>query len=112
MNDLIVIKLGTSVVTEDDGRLDEAVLDDVVGQIAALHKKYRLIVVSSGAVAAGQVDIKGYSGKLPEQKAAAAIGNPRLIQDYANRFAKHGITVAQTLCERDVFADRQRFLRL
>lgn len=112
MKPLIVVKLGTSVVTKDDGRLDETVLNGIVEQIARLHETHRVVLVSSGAVAAGQTALKRYSGKLPEQKAAAAIGNPRLIQDYANRFAKHDITVAQTLCERDVFADRKRFLRL
>ena len=56
--------------------------------------------------------IKKYKGTLIERKAAAAVGNPLLIQLYHKHFSKYGITVAQALCERHHFSNRAQFLQL
>lgn len=47
---------------------------EVAHQIALLHKKYHIVMVSSGAVGTGKKFIKNYTGKIEERKAAAAIG--------------------------------------
>ncbi|MEZ5054814.1 MAG: glutamate 5-kinase [Chitinophagales bacterium] len=60
----------------------------------------------------GKKYIKNYSGKIEERKAAAAIGNPLLIQKYSEAFAKYKIPIAQSLCERGHFSDREKFLQL
>ncbi len=81
-------------------------------EIAGLSTSYHIVLVSSGAVGSGKIFIKNYKGSLIERKAAAAIGNPILIQLYHKYFSKYGITVAQALCERHHFSNRAQFLQL
>ena len=71
-----------------------------------------MILVSSGAVAAGKSFLKKYKGQIQERKAAAAIGNPILIAKYNQYFQKYGIAIAQSLCERHHFSQREQFLQL
>lgn len=112
MKDLVILKLGTSTVTDSNGALDDAALSRIASQVAKLNTEYRLAVVSSGAIAAGRQELENFNGRSAERKTAAAIGNPRLMSRYAELFASAGITVAQVLCERDTFADRKKFLEL
>jgi glutamate 5-kinase len=109
---VLVVKLGTAVITNQDGNIDTGIIKKVAEEIAQLSKKYRLVLVSSGAVGSGKKFLKDYKGTLSERKAAAAVGNPILIQLYAQYFRPHGITVAQALCERVHFSNRQQFLQL
>lgn len=109
---ILVLKLGTASITTPKGELDEGVIADVAAQVAQLAKGYRLILVSSGAVAAGKQYIKNYKGKISERKAAAAIGNPILLNTYSKHFYPYGIQMAQSLCERRHFSNRTQFLQL
>ncbi len=109
---VLVIKLGTAVITTVDGTIDQSVIKKLAEEIAALSKTYRVVLVSSGAVGSGKAFIKNYKGTLIERKAAAAVGNPILIQLYHKYFSKFGITVAQALCERHHFSNRTQFLQL
>lgn len=109
---LLVLKIGTASITLADGSVDEQVIASVAEQIAILHQEYRIVIVSSGAVGTGKRFLKRYSGKLAERKAAAAIGNPLLINTYSQYFAPHGIAIAQSLCERQHFSQRSQFLQL
>ena len=112
MKDLLVLKLGTSTITQKDGEVNETILKDICSQIAVLGEQYVLILVSSGAVGCGKRFIKNFSQKLIEKKAAAAIGNPILIEKYAKFLVPKGIPVAQILVERENFSDRKKFLRI
>ncbi|MBS1576161.1 MAG: glutamate 5-kinase, partial [Bacteroidetes bacterium] len=76
------------------------------------NTEYNIVLVSSGAVGSGKSFLKNYKGTLNERKAAAAVGNPILIQLYHKYFFKHGITIAQALCERHHFSNRTQFLQL
>lgn len=109
---VLVIKLGTAVITNEEGMIDESVIKKIAGQIAALSKQYNIVLVSSGAVGSGRSFIKDYKGTLTERKAAAAVGNPMLIQLYHQHFSTYRIPVAQALCERHHFANRKQFLQL
>jgi glutamate 5-kinase len=108
----LVIKLGSAVITRCDGTIDQAVIKKLAKEIAGLSNSYQIVLVSSGAVGSGKAFIKNYKGSLIERKAAAAIGNPILIQLYHKYFSKYGITVAQALCERHHFSNRTQFLQL
>ncbi len=110
--ELIVIKFGTASITKNNGEPDESVIARIGAEVAELHKTHNIILVSSGAVGAGKHFIKDYSGEISQRKAAAAIGNPLLLQLYAQAFAQYGIVVAQSLCERGHFANRSQFLQL
>jgi len=112
MKPILVLKLGTASITTAGGELDEAVISDVSRQVAELAKTHHLILVSSGAVAAGKKYLKNYKGKISERKAAASIGNPLLLNIYSKHFLPHGIQIAQSLCERQHFSNRTQFLQL
>ncbi len=109
---ILVIKFGTASITLPTGEPDELILAEIARQVAVLHRRYRIIIVSSGAVGAGKGQIQAYKGTLTQRKAAAAVGNPLLIGLYASHFRPHQIAIAQSLCERQHFANRHQFLQL
>jgi len=109
---VLVIKLGTAVLTNEKGEISQATIRKVASGIAALSSRYRVILVSSGAVGSGRGFFSGYKGTLAERKAAAAVGNPILIRHYQKHFSVYNIPVAQALCERQHFSSRPRFLQL
>lgn len=108
----LVIKVGSAVLTDGEG-LDLPVLHRLVDQIALLHTQNKKVtLVSSGAVAAGRKalggmhKIEGMAGK----QGAAAIGQGRLMREYEDAFAKHGLLCAQVLLTREDLKSRARFL--
>ncbi|WP_316788678.1 glutamate 5-kinase [Pedobacter frigoris] len=109
---ILVLKLGSASITTKEGEIDEAIISDITRQVAELAANYHLILVSSGAVAAGKKFVKNYKGKISERKAAAAIGNPLLLGTYSKYFQSYGISIAQSLCERQHFSNRPQFLQL
>lgn len=108
----IVLKFGSATVTDKKGLVDNSTIELIAAQVAVLKNEFNIVIVSSGAVAAGKAFIINYSGLISERKAAAAIGNPLLMSIYRNAFQPHRITVAQSLCERSHFANRKQFLQL
>jgi glutamate 5-kinase len=108
----LVIKLGSAVLTGKNGKTNGSVIRKMAEEIAGLMHEYRIILVSSGAVSSGKHLLGHYKGTLTERKAAAAIGNPILIQLYQKYFKKYNIAVAQALCERHHFSNRHQFLQL
>ncbi len=109
---VLVVKLGTAVITDSSGNIDTGIVGKIAAEIALLGKNYNIVLVSSGAVASGRKFLGNYKGTLRERKAAAAIGNPVLINLYHQHFRTHGIQVAQALCERVHFSRRPQFLQL
>ena len=109
---ILVLKLGTASISTANGELDEHVIKEIARQVALIHEQYNLVIVSSGAVAAGKKFLKNYSGTLNEKKAAASIGNPLLLNTYSRYFLPHSISIAQSLCERHHFSNRGQFLQL
>ena len=109
---VLVIKLGTAVITDEEGRIDQLVIKKIAAQIAMLGREYNIVLVSSGAVGSGKSFFKKYKGTLTEKKAAAAVGNPMLINLYHQYFSAYDIPVAQALCERHHFSNRKQFLQL
>ena len=109
---ILVIKFGSSSITHANGEVNEQTLEKIAAQVASLQNDYSIVLVSSGAVAAGKGSLKQYKGSLSERKAAAAVGNPLLIAKYNQYFQKYGIAIAQSLCERQHFSNRESFLQL
>lgn len=109
----IIIKVGSAVLTDDDG-LAEDILQNLVHQIAYLHKEgHKICLVSSGAVAAGRKALNGTNHKIEGiagKQGAAAIGQSRLMRKYEDAFAKHNLICAQVLLTRDDLRSRERFL--
>ncbi|MGO1244889.1 MAG: glutamate 5-kinase [Sphingobacterium sp.] len=109
---VLVIKFGSASITTKGGEIDERIVLEIARQTAQLQSTYNIVLVSSGAVAAGKRFLVNYAGTLSERKAAAAIGNPLLVRKYSTYFKPFGIALAQSLCERQHFANRAQFLQL
>lgn len=109
---ILIIKVGSSVITNEDGNLNLSVLENIVFQTFELSKEFRIILVSSGAVSSGKKWLKKYNNQLTKRKAAAAIGNPLLMKEYSVQFLIYGYQVAQALLERQHFAKRSQFVQL
>ncbi|MCF7812816.1 glutamate 5-kinase [Candidatus Gracilibacteria bacterium] len=112
MKPVLVLKVGTAAITNSYGDIDEIVIQEICQQLAVLHQKYRIILVSSGAVGSGKKYLSHFSGSITEKKAAAAIGNPLLLQKYNAFLQEYSLCVAQILCERGHFSNRVQFLQL
>ncbi|MBL1409964.1 glutamate 5-kinase [Sphingobacterium faecale] len=108
---VLVIKFGSASITTD-GEVDERIVLEIARQCAVLQSTYNIVLVSSGAVAAGRRFIPRYTGTLEQRKAAAAIGNPLLMRIYSTYFKPFRIALAQSLCERHHFSNRGQFLQL
>ena len=109
----IVIKVGTSTLTDKRGMLDRSYLTSLASQIAGLKSKGAdVLLVTSGAIRAGMEKL-GMSERpktMPEKQAAAAVGQGLLMQVYSEVFGLHGISVGQVLLTREDFGDRRRYL--
>ncbi|KHE90539.1 MAG: glutamate 5-kinase [Candidatus Scalindua rubra] len=109
----IVIKIGTRVLTNDDGLLDKNRIMELSEQVFKLRLRgFSVVIVSSGSIGAGisALGLQKRPSILPELQAAAAIGQGKLIEVYNECFKKHGYHAAQLLLTRQDFEDRQRYL--
>lgn len=110
---LAVVKIGSSILTDGDGRLCEPVFREIAGQVHSLSRRgVGTIMVSSGAIASGMKKL-GLSEKpreLDVRQAISAFGQTELIRYYEDAFSEFGMSVAQVLLTRDGFSDRKRFL--
>ena len=109
----IVVKIGSSLLTNDGAGLDRAAIAGWVAQIAelmALGKQ--VLLVSSGAIAEGlqRLGWKRRPHAVHELQAAAAVGQMGLVQVYESCFREHGLATAQILLTHDDLAERKRYL--
>src|SRR5690606_18841656 len=108
----IVVKIGSSSLTNDKGEIDQEKLNDHVHAVAALRKdRHEVILVSSGAVAAGFSRL-GYPTRpvtIKGRQAAAAVGQSLLIESYIEKFSEFNIIPAQILLTRTDFSNRERY---
>ncbi len=109
---ILILKVGTSSITLSNGEIDKSVIGEIARQLSVLQHSHNIVLVSSGAVGTGRRFLNNFSGKLIERKAAAAIGNPILVNLYASYFSEYEVSIAQSLCERGHFSDRNKFLQL
>ena len=109
----LVIKVGSSLVTNDGRGIDHAAVARWAEQIAGLSKAGRQIaLVSSGAIAEGMQRL-GWTSRpsaIHELQAAAAVGQMGLVQAYETAFSRFGFHTAQILLTHEDLADRRRYL--
>lgn len=108
-----VVKIGSALLTADGRGLDRAAMSVWVEQMVALSRQgVELVLVSSGAVAAGMSRLgwRERPSAIHELQAAAAIGQMGLVQAWESSFAEHGRRTAQVLLTHDDLSDRQRYL--
>lgn len=108
-----VVKIGSALLTADGRGLDQGAMAVWVEQMVALHAAgIELVLVSSGAVAAGMSRL-GWQERpsvIHELQAAAAVGQMGLVQAWESSFARHGKHTAQILLTHDDLSDRKRYL--
>ena len=108
-----VVKIGSSLLTDDGKGLNRESMASWVKQIAAFHDaSLSVVLVSSGAVAEGvlRLGLKGRPTAIHEQQAAAAVGQMGLIQAYETEFKKFDLHTAQILLTHDDLSNRKRYL--
>jgi glutamate 5-kinase len=108
----VVIKIGSGVISSAEG-LDESMVARLSGEVNDLcDRGIEVILVSSGAVAAGRnfLGIGGRPKTIPQKQAAAAIGQPRIMRAYKETFQQRNRVVAQVLLTRDDLSNRRRYL--
>lgn len=108
----VVIKIGSSLLSGPGG-IDRAHITALVGEIAALRQRgYQVVLVSSGAIAAGmtRLGLRERPTTVPARQAAAAVGQIRLMALYDECFGRHEQPVAQILLTHDDLANRRRYL--
>ena len=110
----IVIKVGSAVLTGAGEGLDEKRIEQLAAEMTAIvDRGHEVVLVSSGAIAAGlaKLGIKKAKGMpLPLKQAAAAVGQSGLMWMYERTFGAHGKKVAQVLLTREDLSNRARFL--
>ena len=109
----IIVKIGTSSLTDDRGVIDRGVIAGLCRQIAALRADgHEVVLVSSGAVAAGipAVGLSTRPSEVLTLQALSAVGQSRLMEVYNAEFADVGLVAAQVLLVPHDFVDRQQYL--
>lgn len=109
----VIVKVGSSVLTDDGGDISESAFGQLAGDVSRVKSgKVEVVVVSSGAIASGMKKLK-MSEKPTEvsmKQAIAACGQSTLMWNYEKAFSEFGQDVAQILITHDGLADRKRFL--
>lgn len=109
----VVVKVGTSTLTYETGKLNLNRMELLVRQLTDLHNQGReVVLVTSGAVGigAGKLGLKERPGTILQRQALAAVGQGLLMQVYEKLFSEYGQTVAQILLTRSDISDRKRYL--
>ena len=109
----IVVKIGSTLITNHGAGVDHALIAEWVRQIAVLaNKGVEVLLVSSGAIAEGMKRLgwKTRPHEVNQLQAAAAVGQMGLVQVYESSFREHGLETAQILLTHDDLADRTRYL--
>ena len=111
----ITVKIGSNVLAKSDGTLNVSHIAHLVDQIAFLHKNgVEVVVVSSGAVAAGRAvfEPSKKTDAVSKRQLWAALGQLKLIGRYSDFFNEHKLVCAQVLTTKENFSDRGHYLNM
>ncbi|MBR4313015.1 MAG: glutamate 5-kinase [Bacteroidaceae bacterium] len=109
----IAVKVGSNVLTRQDGTLDITRMSAIVDQVAELHKRgIQVILVSSGAVASGRSEITPSHtlDEVSSRQLYSAIGQAKLMGKYYTLFREHGITCGQVLTTKEGLDKEDHYL--
>lgn len=112
---LTIVKVGTGVLTNDDGTLDGSSIVRLVTHLSALKQSgISVVLVSSGAVGAGVpiLGLTSYPKDIATRQAAAAVGQTRLMKNYEEVFSKFGLNTAQVLVSTNDLKEEKHRQRL
>lgn len=114
-SDVVVFKIGSQVLLNQDGRLDLAYVDSVAEQLAAVQRQgLQPVLVSSGAIACGRglMNDPEMEQTLADRQALAALGQSLLAHRWQVALDAHGLKAAQLLLTNEDFKHRQRYLNI
>ena len=109
----LIAKFGTNLLTGGTGHLDLSIMSSLVEQVAQLHQQgHEIIIVSSGAVAAGRqkLGLTKERKDIPFKQVLASVGQNQLMNVYQQLFSQHNIIVAQALLTKSDLSDRAGYL--
>ena len=111
----VVVKIGTSSLTNADGVIDTSVIDKVAAEVAALRSQgVQVAIVTSGAIAAGMPVMGIEAADRPTSavtlQALSSIGQPALVSTWSAALGEHGYVVGQILLAPHNFGERQQYL--
>jgi glutamate 5-kinase len=111
----ITVKVGSNVLTRADGSLDVTRMSALVDQVAELRQRgVEVLMVSSGAVAAGRSELQGLDASrmdaVEQRQLYSAVGQAKLINRYYELFRDHGMAVGQVLSTKESFGTRRHYL--
>ena len=108
-----MIKVGSNVLTRNDGKLNVTRMSAIVDQVVWLRRQgYEVILVSSGAVAAGRAElsVQHKLDSVEQRQLFSAIGQVKLTGLYYDLFREYGIRIGQVLTMKENFASRREYL--
>ena len=107
----LVVKIGSSLITSEKG-IEPEKIEAVAAEIARIRGGREVVLVTSGAIAAGvaRLALPERPRSIPEKQAAAAVGQSALMWHYEAAFKRHGIGVGQVLLTAQDIGDRTRYL--
>ena len=108
----VVVKIGTKVLSKENGHIDESVLENLVGQITNIRKSgVEIVLITSGAVGSGRGLLKstGKPETVADKQVFAAIGQVKLMETYSRLFSGQGYLCAQVLVTKEDFRDRGHY---
>ncbi len=111
----IVIKVGTSTITQGSSAASKDIMDSIAEQVKELKDKGKeVLIVTSGAIGIGLkvMGAKPNPNDIPMRQAASSVGQSILMQKWNESFQKQGIVVAQILLTMDIYSDRDSVLNL
>ena len=111
----IAIKVGSNVIADSDGSLNSGRILRIVEEVAILYKRgIEVILISSGAVAAGrsEVSVSKKTNIIAARQIWAAIGQTKLMSSYQFLFSKYLIQAGQVLTTKESFMDRRHYLNM
>ena len=111
----ITIKVGSNVITQSDGSLNQGRILRIVEDVAILYKQgIEVVLISSGAVAAGRGEVipSKKTNIVAAKQIWAAIGQVKLMSSYQFLFGKYGIQAGQLLAAKESFRDRRHYLNM
>lgn len=115
---IIAIKIGSNVLTRDDGTLDITRLSHIADQVAELNRRgFKIILISSGAVASGRSELRHHLDSpensldpVSRRQLFSAVGQAKLINRYFDLFREHNIPCGQVLTTKESFSTRRQYL--
>jgi glutamate 5-kinase len=111
----VVVKVGTSVLTDKEGTINREKIEEIADQIKRVNAKgVEAVIVTSGAIASGMqlLKIAKKPKEIGKKQALAAVGQVMLMTLYAEAFKKHGLNIGQILITHEDIKDKKRCLNL